>query len=98
MHNTKQEGRLAKIDFPMSEITNWDAYAAVYDAEQREKALRKVEKTKQFVLPGFDPTAYDEDHPAFGGPDWTEKEKADAERDLKRFLGRRGLLDRPLDV
>ena len=92
MHNTQNSDRYGSIRFPMTHITDWDAYGAQYEVEQRERALRKAEKTRSYALPGFDASAYDEDHPPFGGPEWTEKEKADADRDLKRFLGKRGLL------
>jgi hypothetical protein len=78
----------------MSEITDWDSYQTQYEAEQNEWGLRKAEKkAHSYALPEFDNEEYSDDYPAFGSPEWIEKEKQAAKLDLRRFLGKRGLLE-----
>ena len=96
MINTRNDERYGSIRFPMSEITDWDSYGAHYDAEQNLRGLEKASKNKSYAFPNFNPKDYDDDHPYFGSPEWTEKQKELSERDLQRFLGRRGLLENTL--
>jgi hypothetical protein len=96
MINTVQTGRLEKISFPMSEITDWDSYGTQYHEEQNLMGLEKVSKTKSYAFPNFNPKDYDDDHPYFGSPEWAEKQKELSQRDLQRFLGQRGLLETEL--
>jgi hypothetical protein len=91
MHNTQNHERFGPIKFPMSEITDWDNYAGQYEAEQNAFGLRKAEiKRARGAEEDYE---YDEDHPAFGTREWIDKEKGEAKRDLRRFLGKRGLLE-----
>ena len=95
MHNTQNHERFGPIKFPMSEITDWDSYRVQYEEEQNEWGLRKAEKkAHSYALPEFDSEDYDSEYPAFGSPEWIEKEKLAAKRDLQRFLGKRGLLEK----
>jgi hypothetical protein len=96
MINTENDKRYGSIRFPMSEITDWDGYTLQYLEEQNLISLEKVNKTKSYAFPGFDAKDYDSEHPFFGSPEWTEKEKDEAKVDLQRFLGRRGLLETEL--
>ena len=98
MINTKSTARFKGMQFPMTPYSDWDTFGIQYDKEQNLRGLEKAKKTKSYAVPEFDPGVYDSEHPMFGTPDWTEKEKTDAALDLRRFLGRRGLLDKTPEV
>ena len=100
MHNTQNHKRFGPIRFPMSEITDWDSYGSQYEAELNSRRYNEAQKKLRQRNLGpaalTDENSYNEEYPAFGSPAWTEQQKELSQRDLQRFLGRRGLLETDL--
>lgn len=83
-----------KYNFPLTPISDWDSYNDEYESQKRREGLqaftsRMEEKAK--ARKAEEEAGHDEDHPRVLSPEYWERDRERAERDLHRFLAKRGL-------